>query len=236
MSSVKLNWVTPNPEWWMEHIARSSAPINQKKMEDGELEPGALLATCADRKHWSVFQHAYASVTVDCKLYVAVHLLRHQSFDFQMFSQRYAQVPGSVEDIEFRLEHPSQRQSSVEIPMNPADAKELGLSVYDLNAIEFLQNEYREHLERTYELYDKAIKLGIAKESAREILPVSSPTRIVMTGSVRSWIHFIQARTDRTVVQKETADVAEKITKLLAHHFPLVAESFDWKEKENAGQ
>lgn len=228
MSSVKLNWMSPEPEWHMEYIARQSAPKNQKKMEDGELDPGKLLSSSAARKHWSVFQHAYASVTVDCKLYVAIHLLRHQSFDFQMFSQRYARA-GRVEDIEFRIEHPTERQSSIEIPWDPEEAAELGLSVYDLNAIEHLQEEYMEHMARGYDLYLRALELKVAKESAREILPISTPTKIAMTGSVRSWIHFLEVRTDRQVVQPETAEVAERIQRLLAKHLPITAKAFDWK-------
>ena len=227
MSSVKLNWVTPEPEYWIEYIARQSAPKNQKKMEDGKLEPGRLLKSSAERKHWSIFQHAYASVTVNCKLYVAIHLLRHQSFDFQMFSQRYAKS-GMAEGVNFRMEHPTERQSSIEIPWIPEEAAKVGLSVYDLNCIEHLEQEYLEHIEKGYELYLRALELKISKETAREILPISTPTKIAMTGSVRSWIHFLEVRTDRGVVQSETADVADQIQRLLGRNFPLVAEAFDW--------
>ncbi len=209
---IKLVSVTPDAEKHMGYVARVSNPKNQ----DNDKFAG-LLKYCIKHGHWSVFEQAFMTVEINTTRGLAAQILRHRSFTFQEFSQRYADSTLLSEHIpvpELRRQDNKNRQNSID-----------DVDPYIRQKYEILMQS---HFERSVELYKDMLDSGIAKECARFVLPLATPTRLYMTGSVRSWIHYIDLRSAHGT-QKEHMDVAEEIRCIFICQFPKVAEALGWK-------
>ena len=210
-TQIKLVSVTPDAEKHMAYVARVSNPKNQ----DNENFSG-LLKYCIKHGHWSVFEQAFMTVEINTTRGLAAQILRHRSFTYQEFSQRYADVSYIREDIplpELRSQDLKNRQNSVDD--------------VDPKVVETFNKEMREHFDKSIDLYKKMLHAGIAKECARFVLPLATPTRLYMTGSVRSWIHYIDLRSAHGT-QKEHMDLVENIREVFKQQFPVVSEALDW--------
>ena len=211
MSQVKLVSVTPDAEKTMAYIARVSNPKNQ----DNEKFAG-LLKYCIQHGHWSVFEQAFMTVEINTTRGLAAQILRHRSFTYQEFSQRHADVSFIREDIplpELRSQDEKNRQNSID-DVDPA-------------IVEKYNVEMRKHFDQGIDLYKKMLRDGIAKECARFVLPLATPTRIYMTGSCRSWIHYINLRSAHGT-QKEHMDLVANIRKVFVKEYPTVATALEW--------
>ena len=209
--NIKLISVTPDAEKHMAYVARVSSPKNQ----DNEKFAG-LLKYCIEHGHWSVFEQAYMTVEINTTRGLAAQILRHRSFTYQEFSQRYADANLLSEKIplpKLRRQDKKNRQNSTD------DVDEWVVQKYDILM--------EEHFRNSMDLYNKMLEDGIAKECARFVLPLSTPTRIYMTGSCRSWIHYINLRSAHGT-QKEHMDVAQGVRQVFGEQFPTVAEALDW--------
>ena len=204
--TVKLIAITPNAEATMAYIARVSSP-NQENPEYAR-----LLKYCIDHQHWSVFEHAYMTLEISTSRMISAQILRHRSFTFSEFSQRYSE-PMDYVPVKARRQAEKNRQSSVDD--TPEDIKDW-----------WSQREL-EHWAESERLYREALVLGIAKECARAILPMNTATRIYMTGSVRSWIHYIRLRTQPDT-QLEHREIAEKCKEIFSRELPLIATTLGW--------
>jgi thymidylate synthase (FAD) len=231
---VQLKTITPNAEINIVEIAR----VSSTRLDKSE-KPEGLINYLIKNKHWSPFQHSYITFEIITSKAIGIQLLRHLSFTFQEFSQRYAEVD-NIEPIEFRVQAEKNRQSSTDVIGNIIQMKEqegmdnvfiVNLDVgYEEqnqnNQLPRLMKEWLDevaiNLENTLNLYKKGIKLGVAKECARMILPMATQTTLYMTGSIRSWIHFLQIRTDYHA-QKEVRLVAEKIKRLFIEECPIIS-------------
>ena len=215
MSNVKLMWATPEADKMIAKMARVSNPDNQ----DNE-EFQRLLKYLMKHKHVSPFEMASMCVQIDTTRDISRQILRHRSFSFQEFSQRYEDV-GKLGDAvwrEPRAQDMGNRQSSLEIKDNNLAA-----------SFELAQNDVWEVAKENYEW---ALKQGIAKEQARALLPEGlTPTRMYMTGTIRSWIHYIQVRADETT-QKEHRVIAEQVLQVLREAAPVTAAAFFGEEGE----
>ncbi len=208
---IKLISVTPDAEKHMAYVARVSNPKNQ----DNEKFSG-LLKYCIQHGHWSVFEQAFMTVEINTTRGLAAQILRHRSFTYQEFSQRYADVSHIREDIplpELRSQDTKNRQNSVDD--------------VDSAIVKKYNKEMRKHFDQGIDLYKKMLRDGIAKECARFVLPLATPTRLYMTGSVRSWIHYIDLRSGHGT-QKEHMDVAEGVRSIFCDQFPTVSEALEW--------
>ena len=212
--NIKLISVTPDAEKHMAYVARVSNPKNQ----DNEKFSG-LLKYCIEHGHWSVFEQAYMTVEINTTRGLAAQILRHRSFTYQEFSQRYADANLLSEKIplpKLRRQDKKNRQNSTD------DVDEWVVQKYDILM--------EEHFRNSMDLYNKMLEDGIAKECARFVLPLSTPTRIYMTGSCRSWIHYINLRSAHGT-QKEHMDIAEACRKIFVEKFPSVSEALEWASK-----
>lgn len=219
---VNLKSITPNAEINIVEIARVSSGRTDKSEK-----PEGLINYLINNKHWSPFQHSYITFEIETSKAIGIQLLRHLSFTFQEFSQRYAKVT-ELEPIEFRLQAESNRQSSTEV---------LGTINIDENGWEYIGNhdctqydlmaKAGDLLVRIQELYDDMLNAGIAKECARMILPMTTQTTIYMTGSVRSWIHFLAIRDDGHA-QLEIQLIAKEIKKLFVKELPLISNALNY--------
>ena len=209
--TVKLISVTPDAEKTMAFIARVSNPANQ----DSENYAG-LLRYCIKHNHWSVFEQATMSLEIETTRGIAAQILRHRSFTFQEFSQRYADTNllGDIPVPELRRQDTKNRQNSTD----------------DLDSITKVKLEAKieEHFFQSQHLYNELLAQGVAKECARFVLPLATPTKIYMTGSCRSWIHYINLRSSNGT-QKEHMDIANECKRVFICVFPTVAEALDWK-------
>ena len=208
---IKFVSVTPDAEKTMAYVARVSNPKNQ----DNEKFAG-LLRYCIEHGHWSVFEQAHMTVEINTTRGLAAQILRHRSFTFQEFSQRYADssMLGDVIPLpELRRQDDKNRQNSID-DLDP-------LMVEDLNL------KMQRHFVDGMKLYKEMLDVGIAKECARFVLPLATPTRIYMTGSVRSWVHYIDLRSAHGT-QKEHMAVAEGVRSIFSEQFPTVAQALDW--------
>jgi len=211
MSQIKLVSVTPDAEQHMAYVARVSNPNNQ----DNDKFAG-LLKYCIKHGHWSVFEQAYMTVEINTTRGLAAQILRHRSFTFQEFSQRYADTNLLADEIpmfDLRSQDLKNRQNSND------DVPE--------NKKKDLQEKIAQHFVDSMDLYNELLANGIAKECARFVLPLATPTRIYMTGSVRSWIHYIDLRSAHGT-QKEHMAVAEGVRSIFSEQFPTVAQALDW--------
>ena len=210
-SKVKLVSVTPNAEQTMAYIARVSNPNNQENPNYA-----GLLKYCIKHNHWSVFEQATMTLEIETTRGIAAQILRHRSFTFQEFSQRYADTNLIAEDIplpELRRQDTKNRQNSTDDL--PADLK-----------IE-LYSKIQDHFDAAQNLYKELLEAEVAKECARFVLPLAVPTRIYMTGSCRSWIHYINLRSAHGT-QKEHMVIAEECKKVFTEQFPAVSEALEW--------
>ena len=182
------------------HNARVSSPSNQLNTLTGP----KLLAYCIKHGHWSVFEQADMTVEVKTSRAIAAQILRHRSFSFQEFSQRYADAPG-IEPVELRKQAESNRQSSTEV-------------IYD----EELRGRVSDALVIAESVYEELLSAGVARECARMVLPLATSTTLYMKGSVRSWIHYLSVRCDHHT-QKEHRLIAEEIRGIFGEWFPVTA-------------
>jgi thymidylate synthase (FAD) len=213
MMNVKLISVTPDAEKTMGYIARVSNPNNQTNpVVDG------LLGYCIKHGHWSVFEQAHMTLEIETTRGLAAQILRHRSFTFQEFSQRYANANllDNIEVPDLRSQDSKNRQNSIDDI--PQDKKET------------LQKKISDHFSAAMSLYDELIKEGVAKECARFVLPLSTPTRIYMTGSVRSWIHYIDLRSAHGT-QKEHMDLVKEVRGIFKQQFPICSKALNWEYK-----
>jgi len=208
MHTVKLIHITPNAEQLITYMARVSNPANQDNTETS----AKLIKYLIDHKHWSPFEMVNMCVEIETTRSIAAQILRHRSFSFQEFSQRYAEVTEKGVMPELRRQDTKNRQNSID-DLHP------GL----VGAMEI---DIREHLESSIELYNSLLEAGVAKECAREVLPLCTPTRLYMNGTIRSWIHYCQLRCGNGT-QKEHQIIAEGAYKLLEEHLPNVCVSLD---------
>jgi len=207
--------VTPDAERTIGYIARVSNPKNQ----DNEKVSG-LLKYCIKHGHWSVFEQAHMTVEINTTRGLAAQILRHRSFTYQEFSQRYADSSLLGDEIplpELRRQDTKNRQNSI----NDLDPKVV-------NKYEILMAD---HFRHGMDLYQQMLNDGIAKECARFVLPLATPTRLYMTGSVRSWIHYINLRSANGT-QKEHMDIANTIKRHFVCQFPAVSEALEWCDNE----
>ena len=208
--TVKLVSVTPDAEQLMAYIARVSNPSNQ----DNEKYSG-LLKYCIKHNHWSVFEQSTMTLEIETTRAIAAQILRHRSFTFQEFSQRYA-ASTALGDIEL----PELRKQDLKNRKNSTDD-------LDPEMVETLNRQMITLFSSAKALYTQMLEDGVAKECARMVLPLCTPTRIYMTGSCRSWIHYINLRSAHGT-QKEHMDLAEGCKKIFIEQFPTCAEALEW--------
>ena len=209
--SVKLVSVTPDAEQTMAYVARVSNPNNQENPNYAK-----LLGYCIKHNHWSVFEQSFMTLEIETTRGLAAQILRHRSFTYQEFSQRYADsslLSGYIPVPDLRRQDTKNRQNSID---DIGEYEKLGL-----------QSKIQEHFAESMRLYKELLSHGVAKECARFVLPLATPTRIYMSGSCRSWIHYIQLRSANGT-QKEHMEIAEECKKIFAEQFPTVAEALEW--------
>ena len=208
---VKLISVTPEAEKTIGYVARVSNPKNQDNPN-----VAGLLKYCIKHQHWSIFEQAFMTVEIETTRGLAAQILRHRSFTYQEFSQRYADSSMLGKEIplpELRRQDDKNRQNSID-DVDP-------LLVQDFNA------KMQKHFVDGMHLYKEMLEAGIAKECARFVLPLATPTRLYMSGSIRSWIHYIDLRSAHGT-QKEHMDIAEGCRNIFKEQFPIIAEALDW--------
>ncbi len=209
--NVKLVSVTPDAEKHMGYVARVSNPKNQDNPK-----VAGLLSYCIKHGHWSVFEQAFMTLEIETTRGLAAQILRHRSFTYQEFSQRYADsnLLGEVELPELRRQDTKNRQNSIDD--------------LDPEVVETLNKQMQTLFSSAYALYNQMLEDGVAKECARFVLPLATPTRLYMTGSARSWIHYIKLRTGHGT-QKEHMDVANECKRIFNEQFPTIAEALEWE-------
>jgi len=211
---VKLINATPDAEKQVAYCARVSNPNNQNNENISK-----LLKYCIDHKHWSIFEMASMTVEINTTRGLAAQILRHRSFTFQEFSQRYADTSdlGDIPVPDLRRQDTKNRQNSID-----------DVDGYKREVWEGL---IAEHFARGKYLYDLMLKDGIAKECARFILPLATPTRLYMSGTIRSFIHYISLR-EKNGTQKEHIDIAKQCKTIFCQQFPIISEALGGYEKD----
>lgn len=208
MKRVSTVWATTNGDELIAKMARVSNPANENNNETAP----KLIRYLANHKHWSPFEMASMCVEIHTERDIAAQILRHRSFSFQEFSTRYS-LTGFSELFPLRRQDTKNRQNSIDdLPVEVVHEAEIANS---------------KALIESWRAYQKMIDLGVAKECARRILPLCTPTRMYMSGNVRSWIHYIQVRTDPGT-QLEHRQIAEEIKREFIHHFPATAAALDF--------
>lgn len=204
--TVSLVHITPNAEELIAYMARVSNPSNQSNTETSP----RLIRYLIEHQHWSPFEMVNMCVEINTTRSIAAQILRHRSFSFQEFSQRYAEVPIPAQLPELRRQDTKNRQNSID----------------DLDDVIKRTFEYRVGTlySDAYRIYKDMIASGVAKECAREVLPLATPTRLYMNGSIRSWLHYCDLRTSNGT-QKEHAVIAGQVQDLLYKHVPNVCEA-----------
>ena len=207
---VKLISVSPDSEKHMAYCARVSNPNNQENDNYA-----GLLRYCIKHQHWSIFEQAFMTLEINTTRGLAAQILRHRSFTYQEFSQRYADsnLLGEIELPELRRQDTKNRQNSID-DLDPA-------------VVEKLEKQMNTLFSSSLALYNQMLESGVAKECARFVLPLATPTRLYMSGSVRSWIHYIELRSGHGT-QKEHMDIANACKKIFTEQFPTVAEAMEW--------
>ena len=209
--NVKFVSITPDAEKMMAYIARVSNPKNQ----DNENFSG-LLKYCIKHNHWSVFEQSSMTLEIETTRGLAAQILRHRSFTYQEFSQRYADTKLLDDNIplpKLRKQDTKNRQNSTD------DLDEFLVQGFELE----MEIQFRNAMD----LYNKMLESGVAKECARFVLPLATPTRLYMTGSCRSWVHYITLRSAHGT-QKEHMDIAEECRRIFTEQFPAVSEALEW--------
>jgi thymidylate synthase (FAD) len=209
--TVKFISITPDAEKMMAYVARVSNPSNQ----DNEKYSG-LLKYCIKHNHWSVFEQSYMTLEISTTRAIAAQILRHRSFTYQEFSQRYADsslLGDKIKLPELRRQDTKNRQNSID----------------DLD--EFMVQKFQMQMKTLFDssmaLYQQMLEAGVAKECARNVLPLCVGTKIYMTGSCRSWVHYITLRSANGT-QKEHMDVALACKEVFKEQFPSVSEALEW--------
>tara|TARA_R100001509_G_scaffold40803_1_gene21884 strand:+ start:84 stop:728 length:645 start_codon:yes stop_codon:yes gene_type:complete len=210
--TAKLISITPDAEKTMAYIARVSNPANQ----DNDNYSG-LLRYCIKHNHWSVFEQSTMTVEIETTRAIAAQILRHRSFTYQEFSQRYADAKllETIELPELRRQDTKNRQNSIDD--------------LDPKVVDTLNKQMITLFSSAYALYNQMLEDGVAKECARMVLPLCTPTRIYMTGSCRSWIHYINLRSANGT-QKEHMMIARAIKEIFIDQFPTVSEALEWQK------
>ena len=211
MNSVKLVTVTPEAEKTMGYVARVSNPNNQDNPK-----VAGLLKYCIKHNHWSVFEQAHMTVEIETTRGLAAQILRHRSFTYQEFSQRYADSSLLGDTIPL----PSLRRQDDKNRQNSTDD-------LDPFIVQDFELKMQRHFVEGMKLYKEMLDAGVAKECARFVLPLATPTRLYMTGSVRSWIHYIDLRSANGT-QKEHMDIANAVRGVFVEQFPICAEALEW--------
>ena len=212
---VKLISITPDAEKHIAYCARVSNPKNQ---ENSNFE--GLIKYCIKNQHWSIFEHAFMTVEINTSLAIATQILRHRSFTFQQFSQRYADST----ELQVELPIPDLRKQDLKNRQNSTD--DLG----DFVKLT-LQEKIRKHFEYSLQIYNDMLDKGVAKECARFVLPQATMTRLYMSGSLRSWMHYIDLRSAHGT-QKEHMEVAEAVRCLFTCQFPTISSALGWERKD----
>ena len=211
MNDCKLISVTPDAEKHIAYCARVSNPSNQ----DSEKFSG-LIKYCIKHQHWSIFEQAFMTLEISTTRGLAAQVLRHRSFTYQEFSQRYADSSLLAEEIplpELRRQDTKNRQNSIN-DINPYLRQEF-------------QIKMKNHFDAGMKLYKEMLDEGIAKECSRFVLPLAVPTKMYMTGSIRSWVHYIELRSAHGT-QKEHMDIANSAKTIFIEQFPSVSEAMGW--------
>ena len=209
--NVKLISVTPDAEKMMGYVARVSNPSNQENPK-----VAGLLKYCVKHQHWSVFEQSFMTLEIETTRGLAAQILRHRSFTFQEFSQRYADssmLADTIPLFDLRRQDTKNRQNSID-DINPHTRQNFEIKI-------------QKHFDDAMELYQEMLTAGIAKECSRFVLPLAVPTRIYMSGSCRSWVHYIDLRSAHGT-QKEHMDIAEACKSVFVEQFPTVAEALEW--------
>ena len=209
--NVKFVSITPDAEKTMAYIARVSNPSNQQNENYS-----GLLKYCIKHNHWSVFEQSSMTFEIETTRGLAAQILRHRSFTFQEFSQRYA----DTKLLDTQIPVPDLRSQDLKNRQNSND-----------DIPQEKKEEYQaliaRHFEDSMNLYNALLENGVAKECARFVLPLATPTRLYMTGSCRSWIHYINLRSAHGT-QKEHMDVVAKARSIFTEQFPSVSEALEW--------
>ena len=213
MSTVKLIHSTNNGDDLIAYMARVSNPSNQDNTETSE----KLIRYLVKHKHWSPFEMVNMCVEIGTTRSISAQILRHRSFSFQEFSQRYAQITDHPVVPALRRQDKTNRQNSID-DLDPFVVQDLQLDSQLL-------------FDKAYLLYHKMIQVGVAKECAREVLPLSIPTKMYMNGTLRSWIHYCELRCG-VETQLEHREIANQCKKLICEQFPLVSRALDWIVRE----
>ena len=211
MNNVSLISVTPEAEKTIGYIARVSNPKNQ---ENPKVE--GLLSYCIKHGHWSVFEQATMTLQIETTRGIAAQVLRHRSFTYQEFSQRYADssmLADEIPMIELRRQDTKNRQNSID-DIDPFIKQEFEIKI-------------KKHFENGMKLYKEMLDASIAKECSRFVLPLATPTRLYMTGSLRSWIHYIDLRSAHGT-QKEHMDIANGAKEIFIDQFPTISTALEW--------
>ena len=211
---VRLVWVTPEAEKQIAYMARVSNPANQI----ANASATKLIKYLIDNKHWSPFEMVNVCMEIETTRDIARQILRHRSFSFQEFSQRYAVAEGFINDSEARLQDVKNRQNS--------------LYNDDLSLQYWWEGVQRRINSEVQFLYTAALEKGLAKEVARKILPEGlTKSKMYMNGTLRSWLHYIDIRCDNAT-QKEHRDVATQCREIIYSEFPTVKEMYASKEND----
>ncbi len=210
MNKVELISLTPDAEKTMAYIARVSNPKNQENEDYSK-----LLSYCIKNEHWSVFEQSFMTLQIETNRGIAAQILRHRSFTFQEFSQRYADSTqlGNIPLPELRRQDDKNRQNSISDLSDELKEK--------------FNKKIKNHFKNASNLYEELLSEGVAKECARFVLPLATPTRIYMSGSCRSWIHYIHLRSAHGT-QEEHKKIALNCKLIFKESFPIVSESLNW--------
>ena len=209
--TAKFISVTPDAEKHIAYCARVSNPSNQ-----GNDSFEGLIKYCIKHKHWSIFEQAFLTIELETTRAIAAQVLRHRSFTYQEFSQRYADSSLLMEKIplpELRRQDTKNRQNSTD-DLDPFIRQSLEMQMQTL-------------FDSSMALYQQMLERGVAKECVRNVLPMCVPTRMYMSGSVRSWIHYIDLRSANGT-QKEHMDLANACKEVFVEQFPIIAGALDW--------
>lgn len=211
--NINLISITPDSEKTIAYCARVSNPNNQDSNNIAK-----LIQYCIHHKHWSIFEMAHLTIEIETTRGLAAQILRHRSFSFQEFSQRYADASlltlgEAIPLPELRRQDDKNRQNSIDDISDEIKSK--------------WNHKIRELFAQSKAIYDGMIADGIAKECARFVLPLATPTRLYMSGSIRSWIHYIELRSSNGT-QKEHMEIAKKIKKLFTIELPIISEALGW--------
>ena len=206
-STVSLVWITPDAEFKIAKMARVSNPQNQNA------PPDKLIAYCIRKKHWSIFEMCNMCLDIHTRRDISAQFARHSSIRIQEFSQRYAQVTEKIEIPDLRLQDEKNRQAST--------------TWEDEEAKSVAQAKIEELFKQQAEVYEWLLSQNVAKECARSVLPICAPTHIYANGTIRSWIHYIEARANKDA-QGEHEELAKQVKEIFIKHFPVTAKALEW--------